>query len=158
MPSDVAHRQCAIECVRQGVHADIGIGMSDQSCIMVDPNAAQPDVVARSEGVNVIAVAKANIHATPKDAFGPREIGGIGDFQIVFGSRRDVHRMPGQLRQFDIVGGPFGMGAMGGKETVTAVIPPSVRTADSSPSHREPRISCPMIRTGKRMSLSGRRA
>ena len=84
MPADIAHGQRAIDRIGQRMHADIGIGMADQPAIMVDADAAQPDVIARPGGMHVKAVAHADIHGVPQNAFGPREIGGIGDFQIVF--------------------------------------------------------------------------
>ena len=71
MPADVAGRQRAIDRVGQRMHADIGIRMAEQCAIVRHAHAAEHDMIALGEGMNVEALAAADIHVPPPRSVRP---------------------------------------------------------------------------------------
>ena len=70
MRADVAGAAGGEQRVGQRMQRDVGIGMAGQPAVMRDGDAAEHDVVARLEGVHVIAVAGAHVGkaAVPPDS------------------------------------------------------------------------------------------
>ena len=104
MAADIAKGKRAVDRIGQGVHADIGIGMAQQRLAMRNLYPTQPDVIPVRKGVDVIAIAQSDIHASPfQDRLGPREILRVGQFQIVLVALDDGHRQARTPRHLDII-------------------------------------------------------
>ena len=61
MRADIAGAAGGEQRVGQGMQRDIGVGMSGQSLVVRDRDAAQRHMVARLEGMDVVAVAGAHV-------------------------------------------------------------------------------------------------
>ena len=57
MGADVAVAERAVERVGERVQADVGVGMAGEALVVGNAHAAEPDVVAGREGVDVEALA-----------------------------------------------------------------------------------------------------
>ena len=54
MRADIAFGQRTEQGVGQGMQADITVGMGDDALVMRNPHAAEPDMVAGREGMDVV--------------------------------------------------------------------------------------------------------
>src|SRR5690606_2061532 len=80
--------------------------------------AAERDVIARGEGMDVEAVAGADIHGVAQHPFGAGEVPGPGDLDVLLLALDDGDVKPGGAGDLDVVGGGAGMVAVGGKDRV----------------------------------------
>ena len=137
MLADVAHGQGTIDRIRQGMHPDIGIGMTVQPLVKRQLYAAQPQMVTRAEAVDIIAAACSDIHAVaPQEGFGTGKITGPCQLQIAFLTRQDGDCNPGSTRHFDIIGGLCAIGPVGGKDRIMAETLRGLRPPQPVARHR----------------------
>src|SRR5690242_3766008 len=61
MLADIAGAERAQDRIGERVKADIGIGMADEAALMREPDAAEPEMIAGAESVDVEALAGADI-------------------------------------------------------------------------------------------------
>ena len=61
MHADIAGAEGAQDRVGQRVEPDIGVGMADQRAVVRHAHAAQPDMIAGPEGMDVEALAGADV-------------------------------------------------------------------------------------------------
>ncbi len=116
MLADVALGERAIDCIRQRMHAHVGIRVPLELAVMRHRHAAENAGLARLESVHVVALPHADIHGLSHQVLGPREIGGAGDFHVVLVAFDDRHVKPRGARHLDVVGGAAGMAAMRGED------------------------------------------
>ena len=101
------------------MHADIGVGMAEQTLGMGHLDAAQPDMIAGAKGVDVKAVADTYLHlAILQNGFRPRKIGGEGEFQVALLATDNGDHDPGSAGNLDVIRRLARVGAMGGKDGV----------------------------------------
>jgi hypothetical protein len=97
------------------VKADIGVGMADEAMRVLDLNAAQPDMIAPAEAVDVEALSGAYGACVGEQGFGHRKILWRGEFEV---QARARYGSDSQARVFGdrCVVGERGItsGAMGG--------------------------------------------
>ena len=107
MRADIAGAAGGQQGVGQRVQPDIGIGMAGEALPMRDRDAAKRHVVARFEGMHVIAIAGADVRKcfqSGKPLIGHCEILRPGEFQIVRRAGHDPHRKTGPFGDRRIVG------------------------------------------------------
>ena len=68
MHADIAGADRAEHGVGQRVQAGIGVGMADQAMVVRHLDAAEPDMIARAEGVDIETLAGADIAEPRSDA------------------------------------------------------------------------------------------
>ena len=61
MGADVAVAERAVKRVGERVQADVGVGMASEAVVVRDAHAAEPDVIAGREGVDVEALADPDV-------------------------------------------------------------------------------------------------
>ena len=75
MGADVAVAERAIDRVGERVQADVGVGMAGEARVVRNAHAAEPDVVAGREGVDVEALADADVsRRVEQPRFGGAEV------------------------------------------------------------------------------------
>ena len=117
MPPDIPQRQRTVKRIGQGVHPDIGVRMAAEAVRVRDAPPAQDHVIAGAESMYVKAVAGADIHRlSVHHARRAVEILRMRQFQVLLFALDHGHVKPGGQRHGDIVGGPAGMGGMGGAD------------------------------------------
>ncbi len=79
MLADVRFADRAQQGVGEGVQTAVRVGMPDQALVVADPDAAEPDLVARPEPVGVEALADAGDAGLARQGFGHGEILRIGE-------------------------------------------------------------------------------
>ena len=72
MTADVAIGERAEDRVGDRVHQHVGVGMADEALIVRNLDAAEPDMIAGAEGMDVIALAGPHIFERA-DEFGFRD-------------------------------------------------------------------------------------
>src|SRR4051812_25938511 len=86
------------------MEADIGVGMADERTVMRHLEAAEPDVIARTEGVDVEALAGARV-AEPggEEGLGAGEVVHRGHLEIVLAALDESDRQTGALEDRGVV-------------------------------------------------------
>src|SRR5260370_22087355 len=105
MHADIAGADCAEYRVGEGVETDIGVGMSDQTVAVRHRDAAQPELVAGPEGVDVEALTGADV-AAPRgeQPFGAREIVRRRHLEIILAALDQRYAHSGAFGDGRIVG------------------------------------------------------
>ncbi len=133
MRADVAVPDRAQNGVGDGVQNDIGIRVTRQRLVVRQLASAEPDVVARHEGVNIVSLADTNIEQAGLQA-------ALGTLEIVSG--RDLGVLGLTFEHEHLVAGIFGNGSIVGQ----VVAPRLWRPADGhrgSDRRRKPAGSAP---------------
>src|SRR5829696_10111052 len=76
---------CSEDRIRQCVETDIGVGMAAQRPVVLDPHSIEPDMVARTEGVDVEPSSGADVAETGErreKVLPGLEIAGTGQFHV----------------------------------------------------------------------------
>ena len=124
VPADIALAERAQNGVGQRVQGGIGIRMAFQSMAVVDPDAAQHNMVARLEGMNVEPLADNGCpgrHRPAGDTVGLGQVLGGRDLEIGVRTRAHDDREPGGFCNGRVVGQrPAGGGFMGLQDIVIA--------------------------------------
>ena len=104
--ADIALGQGAVNRVGHRVHGNIRIRMALKPPAVGNIHAAERHVIARPEAMHVEPVAKADIHclALLQNAFGPKEVLGRRDLDVVGVSRTDPNTHADRPRDFDVIG------------------------------------------------------
>jgi tRNA-dihydrouridine synthase B len=117
MAADVARAERAQYGVGERMEDDVGVAMAAEALVVGDMDAAEPQILARREGVDIEAHADARREAR---RLRPREIGFVGELlqrRIAFDERDRDSGGAGDLGVVGgIVPGPGGMGAADGLE------------------------------------------
>lgn len=104
MRADIAVGERAEQGIGQGVERDVAIGMGDDALIMSDPDATKPDMVAGTEGMDIVAGADSRHEGPAGVSRGPQEIRGMGQLHISRVALEGRDRVTGPLHQGGIVG------------------------------------------------------
>jgi hypothetical protein len=91
--------------IGQGVKTGIGVRVAEERSVVVYPNPAEPDVVARPEGVHVKSLPDAGLSGSGCEGLGHGEILWMGEFDEprVSGDRGDCPA--GVFEDLRVVGG-----------------------------------------------------
>ena len=105
MQADIAGAERAQDRVGERVEPDIGIGMADQAALMRELDAAEPDAVAGAEGVDVEALAGADVARLRREpALGLVQILGRRHLEIRLAAGDEAHGEAGALGDRGVVG------------------------------------------------------
>ena len=89
------------EGVGDGVAQDVGVGMADKSMIMRDFHAAEPDMIAGPEGMDVIALSGPDIRKIADESrLRDGQIFGAGDFHVRAVSFENMDAMSRPIRRW----------------------------------------------------------
>ncbi len=114
MVADVAFSDGAEDRVGQRVKPGIGVGMTNQSLVVVDAHAAKPDGLAGAPAMSVESLAHAGNPGAAHQPFGHVEVLGKGEFHQQRVSRRQGDPATVRLDHLGVVGwlaiGPAGVG------------------------------------------------
>lgn len=113
MIADITSRYRAEERIGERMQAGIGVAVADQSGIMRDRHAAQPDMVARTKAVNIKAGRGAR--RIGGHGFSLGKIGRLRHLESAFIAWGDVHSQVGRQSDGHFIGLPRCRGAMGGQ-------------------------------------------
>ena len=81
MVADIALADGPQKGVGQGVQTGVGVGVADERAVMIDPDPAQPHMIAGPEGVNIVALANAGDARRAGKGFGHGEILRVGELE-----------------------------------------------------------------------------
>ena len=105
MAADVAVGDGAKDGVGQGVQQHVSVRMADESGIMLYLQAAEPDVIAGAECVDVVAKAGAYVgKLCGQSGFSAAEVFEIGELHVSSLAGDCVNGMPGPLHGGGVVG------------------------------------------------------
>ena len=110
MLSDITPRQGAIDRVGDRVHPHICIGVTLEPTIVQHLHTAEDHVISVTKAVHVVAVAQPYIHIHTHCTFGPGEILGPCDFQVIRIARNNRDFDSRSARDFYIIRCTSGMG------------------------------------------------
>lgn len=117
MIADVSRRNRAEERIGERVEAGIGIAVADEAMAVGDADTGQPDMVARTKGVDIEAGRGAGDGAGGDlHHLGSGEILWVGDLEGAFVAGGDGDAKPGGEGYAELVGRTFGGGAVGGEQ------------------------------------------
>ena len=105
MRADIALGDGAENGVGDGVSEHVGVGMAGEPVIMGNRDAAEPDVIARREGVDVIALSGANIRqVVEQQGFRAQKVLPGGEFEIARIALEYVDGVAGAFGDHGVVG------------------------------------------------------
>ena len=114
MGADVASRHRAQHSIHDGVEHNVAVGMTDHALLVRHRHAAQHEMIAGAEAMDIEAHADAGLQGDSRrdgalalrrqDALGARKILLGGDLEIVLVAGRERNGQPGMLRHRGIVG------------------------------------------------------
>ena len=105
MAADIAFADRAENRIGDRMAQHVGVGMADQALIMRNLDAAEPDMIAGPEGMDVIALTRSHIFKRADEfGLGHGEILRIGDLHIVLLAFENMNGMPGPFRDRRVIG------------------------------------------------------
>ncbi len=114
MGADVAVAERAVERVGKRVQADVGVGVAGQALVVRNAQAAEPDVIAGGEGVDVEALADPHVgRRVDEPRFGGAEVVHGRDFHVRRVAVEDIGLMPRPGGDRRVVGEPVNGGGGG---------------------------------------------
>ena len=105
MAADIAVAERAEDRIGDRMAQHVGVGMADEALIVRNLDAAEPDMIAGPEGVDVIALARSHIFKRADEfGLGHGEILRSGDLHIGLLAFENINGMAGPFRDRRVVG------------------------------------------------------